>query len=109
MKSTLLKPSPQNRKITKSSHNQIIGLIIERKKKKMRFTPILRATRRKAKPLIPILPPLPLYRRVLRANRKLDPQVRLLGDDYVKAEFRAHKTTDNPLYIIGFLTQWQVS
>ena len=75
----------------------------------MRFTLILNATRRQIKPLIPILPPLPLYRRVLRANRKLEPQVRLLGDEYVKSEFRAHKNIDNPLYIIGFLTQWQVS
>lgn len=75
----------------------------------MRFTAVLRATRRKPKPVIPILPPIPLYRRVLRANRKLDPDVRVLGDEYVKSEFRAHRTTDNPLYIVGFLTQWQVS
>ncbi|CDO54088.1 similar to Saccharomyces cerevisiae YDR511W ACN9 Protein of the mitochondrial intermembrane space, required for acetate utilization and gluconeogenesis [Geotrichum candidum] len=73
----------------------------------MRFTAVLRATRRKPKPVIPILPPIPLYRRVLRANRKLDPDVRVLGDEYVKSEFRAHRTTDNPLYIVGFLTQWQ--
>lgn len=30
-----------------------------------------------------------------------------MGDEYVKAEFKAHKATDNPLYIVGFLTQWQ--
>lgn len=30
-----------------------------------------------------------------------------MGDQYVKAEFKQHKDTDNPLYIVGFLTQWQ--
>lgn len=34
--------------------------------------------------------------------------MRLLGDQYVKSEFRAHKTADNPLHIIGFLTEWQL-
>ncbi|KAL0259992.1 hypothetical protein SLS55_005735 [Diplodia seriata] len=66
------------------------------------------------KPLRPaplaLLPPIPLYRRVLRAHRhKLhDPQMRLLGDEYVKAEFRAHKDVENPIHIIGFLTEWQM-
>lgn len=44
---------------------------------------------------------------MLRAHRKLDVETRTLGDDYVKAEFRAHRTVDNPLYIVGFLSQWQ--
>ncbi|OAL46096.1 hypothetical protein IQ07DRAFT_518401 [Pyrenochaeta sp. DS3sAY3a] len=26
---------------------------------------------------------------------------------YVKAEFRAHKDIDNPVQIIGFLSEWQ--
>lgn len=65
------------------------------------------------KPLRPapmaLLPPIPLYRRILRAHRhKLDPQMRLLGDEYVKAEFRAHRQVDNPIHIIGFLTEWQM-
>ncbi|KAK7719282.1 hypothetical protein SLS57_005781 [Botryosphaeria dothidea] len=65
------------------------------------------------KPLRPapmaLLPPIPLYRRILRAHRhKLDPQMRLLGDEYVKAEFRAHSQVDNPIHIIGFLTEWQM-
>ncbi|EOD48160.1 putative acn9 family domain containing protein [Neofusicoccum parvum] len=83
-----------------------------------------------AKPLRPapmaLLPPIPLYRRILRAHRhKLDVQMRLLGDEYVKAEFRAHRSVDNPIHIvlatapstaerpadplqIGFLTEWQM-
>ncbi|KAJ5832825.1 hypothetical protein N7474_001136 [Penicillium riverlandense] len=55
-----------------------------------------------------LLPPLQLYRRVLRVHRKLDPEMRVLGDSYVKAEFRAHRNVENPLHIIGFLTEWQL-
>ncbi|KAF7713822.1 Succinate dehydrogenase assembly factor 3, mitochondrial [Penicillium ucsense] len=55
-----------------------------------------------------ILPPLQLYRRILRAHRRLDPELRVLGDSYVKKEFRAHRTAENPLHIIGFLTEWQL-
>lgn len=56
-----------------------------------------------------LLPPIPLYRRVLRAHRKhLPQQERMLGDEYVKSEFRAHRTTENPVHIIGFLTEWQM-
>lgn len=56
----------------------------------------------------PVLPPLKLYRSILRAHKnKLPPMLRGLGDEYVRSEFKAHKSTDNPLHIIGFLTQWQ--
>jgi len=34
--------------------------------------------------------------------------MRLLGDEYVKAEFRAHRDVDNPVHLIGFLTEWQL-
>ncbi|KAI8357176.1 hypothetical protein B0O80DRAFT_373076, partial [Mortierella sp. GBAus27b] len=55
-----------------------------------------------------LIPPLQLYRQILRAHRKhLPPQFRILGDGYVKAEFHRHKDVDNPLYIVGFLEQWQ--
>jgi hypothetical protein len=47
-----------------------------------------------------LLPPLQLYRRILRVHRKLDPEMRVLGDSYVKNEFRAHKTVENPLHIV---------
>ncbi|KAF9093789.1 acetate non-utilizing protein 9 [Mortierella sp. GBA35] len=54
-----------------------------------------------------LIPPLTLYRQILRAHRThLPPQFRILGDGYVKAEFHRHKTVDNPLYIVGFLEQW---
>ncbi|KAF2177922.1 ACN9-domain-containing protein [Zopfia rhizophila CBS 207.26] len=56
-----------------------------------------------------LLPPIPLYRRLLRAHRrKLPHEERLIGDMYVKSEFRAHKDIDNPVQIIGFLTEWQL-
>ncbi|KAJ5669688.1 Succinate dehydrogenase assembly factor 3 [Penicillium macrosclerotiorum] len=34
--------------------------------------------------------------------------MRVLGDSYVKKEFRAHRNAENPLHIIGFLTEWQL-
>ncbi|KAI7615453.1 hypothetical protein KC319_g19685 [Hortaea werneckii] len=33
--------------------------------------------------------------------------MRVLGDEYIKSEFRAHRDTDNPVHIVGFLTEWQ--
>lgn len=55
-----------------------------------------------------LLPPLKLYRSILRAHvHKLPHELRPLGDQYVKAEFKAHQKIDNPLHIVGFLTQWQ--
>ncbi|KXJ95956.1 ACN9 family protein [Microdochium bolleyi] len=61
------------------------------------------------KPSLALLPPIPLYRRLFRAHRKhLPTEMRLLGDEYIKAEFRAHRTTDNPVHIVGFLTEWQL-
>lgn len=89
----------------------------ERKKSKkinmsqfLRFTPT--AARRLATPstfgsksslseTLALLPPLQLYRRILRVHRKkLDPEMRILGDGYVKSEFRAHRNVDNPLHIV---------
>ncbi|KAK3906961.1 succinate dehydrogenase assembly factor 3, mitochondrial [Staphylotrichum tortipilum] len=56
-----------------------------------------------------LLPPIYLYRRLLRAHRKYLPsEMRLLGDEYVKAEFRAHRSVENPVHLIGFLTEWQL-
>ncbi|KAK1061637.1 hypothetical protein LTR12_009044 [Friedmanniomyces endolithicus] len=55
-----------------------------------------------------LLPPIPLYRRLLRSHRKhLTPELRVLGDEYVKSEFRAHRETENPVHIVGFLSEWQ--
>ncbi|KAH7393999.1 acetate non-utilizing protein 9, mitochondrial precursor [Phaeosphaeria sp. MPI-PUGE-AT-0046c] len=56
-----------------------------------------------------LLPPIPLYRTILRTHRKrLGVEERVLGDMYVKAEFRAHRDIDNPVQIIGFLSEWQM-
>ncbi|KAF5379718.1 hypothetical protein D9615_005719 [Tricholomella constricta] len=55
-----------------------------------------------------LFPPIPLYRRLLRAHRSLPKEMRGLGDDYVKAEFRRHKEVTNPVHIIGFLSQWKM-
>jgi hypothetical protein len=50
-----------------------------------------------------LLPPLQLYRRILRVHRrKLDPEMRILGDSYIKSEFRAHRNVENPLHIVRF-------
>lgn len=31
----------------------------------------------------------------------------MLGNEYVKTEFRLHKNVENPAQIISFLTSWQ--
>ena len=51
-----------------------------------------------------LLPPIPLYRRLLRGHRKyLDPEMRLLGDEYIKSEFRAHRNVENPMHIVRLI------
>jgi hypothetical protein len=50
-----------------------------------------------------VLPPIPLYRRLLRAHRKLPGDMRVLGDEYIKTEFRAHRDVENPLHIVGLM------
>jgi hypothetical protein len=52
-----------------------------------------------------LLPPIPLYRRLLRAHRKLPREERTLGDLYVKAEFHAHRNIDNPIHIVRRIAQ----
>ncbi|CEP64305.1 Sdh7p LALA0_S11e01112g [Lachancea lanzarotensis] len=64
-------------------------------------------SRRGTQPAKPLLPPLQLYRRILREHRNLPDAQRELGDQYVKNEFKLHKTTSNPLHIVGFLASWQ--
>ncbi|KAG5918217.1 hypothetical protein E4U42_006946 [Claviceps africana] len=77
----------------------------------MRCSPSLLAAAQTlhARQSLALLPPLSLYRRLLRAHRKhLPAEMRLLGDEYVKAEFRLHRGVDNPAHLIGFLTEWQL-
>lgn len=50
-----------------------------------------------------LLPPIPLYRRLLRAHRKhLPAEMRVLGDEYVRHEFRAHRGVENPVHLVCF-------
>lgn len=72
-----------------------------------RSTQTLLRARRGSHPAQPLLPPIHLYRNILREHKSLPPLQRDLGDQYVKNEFRLHRTTDNPLHIVGFLTSWQ--
>jgi len=66
----------------------------------MRITAALRLAAVSSLP--PLLPPIPLYRRLLRAHRKhLPADMRLLGDEYVKAEFRAHRGVENPVHMVS--------
>lgn len=58
-------------------------------------------------PKNPLLDPITLYRLILRTHRNLPPDLRVLGDPYVKSEFRLHQKTENPIHIIGFLSEWQ--
>ncbi|KAH7928099.1 ACN9-domain-containing protein [Leucogyrophana mollusca] len=55
-----------------------------------------------------LLPPIPLYRSLLRAHRRLPVEMRSLGDSYVKDEFRRHREVSNPVHVMGFLSQWKM-
>lgn len=49
-----------------------------------------------------LLPPLQLYRRLFRAHRThLPRELRVLGDEYVKSEFRAHQAVENPAQVVS--------
>lgn len=107
-------PEPEQKPVAAPHpYISVSAVLIRRKKDSTRIAmrPSLvrlirpRRPERKAEPL---LPPLQLYRAILRAHHsKLPAELRFLGDEYVKAEFKAHKAIDNPLHIVGFLTQWQ--
>ena len=48
-----------------------------------------------------LLPPIPLYRRLFRTHRKfLTKEMRLLGDEYIRHEFREHQRIENPMHIV---------
>eukprot|EP00298_Acanthocystis_sp_HF-20_P000888 c11250_g1_i1.p1 GENE.c11250_g1_i1~~c11250_g1_i1.p1 ORF type:complete len:110 (-),score=44.51 c11250_g1_i1:14-343(-) len=51
---------------------------------------------------------LSLYRRVLRINRRCLPfQLRVLGDDYARSEFRLHKNAA-PNFRWKFFNEWKM-
>lgn len=49
-----------------------------------------------------------LYRRVLKLHRVLPTELRGLGDEYVKDEFRRNKAA-NQLQAFEFIAEWKVS
>lgn len=66
-------------------------------------TPTAVGSTRGLKPApLALLPPIPLYRRLFRTHRKFLPkEMRLLGDEYIKSEFRAHQNIENPMHIVN--------
>lgn len=75
----------------------------------MRNSALRLATRRKLQgnQNVVAIAPIWLYRSILRAHKSLPVPQRILGDTYVKQEFRLHRSMDNPVQIVGFLTQWK--
>ncbi len=49
-----------------------------------------------------------LLRSLFRAHKKfLPPEMKRLGDAYVRSEFRLHKSATNPNHITQFMTEWR--
>lgn len=58
----------------------------------------------------PLITPLRLFKQILKQHNKQfrnEPEMKKLGDEYVKLEFKRHADIENPLYIVGFITKWQ--
>jgi hypothetical protein len=50
---------------------------------------------------------LKLYKNILRIHqKKLSYQLKLLGDQYVRNEWKLHKNLSNPLLINQFISKW---
>ncbi|XP_063953691.1 succinate dehydrogenase assembly factor 3, mitochondrial-like [Lytechinus pictus] len=47
-----------------------------------------------------------LYKRILQLHRRLPLEMKALGDEYVKAEFRRHKNV-NSEEVQNFMKEWQ--
>lgn len=50
---------------------------------------------------------LSLYRGILRAHRKMPMEMRLLGDTYVRSEFKLHKPVTNKSQLDAFFVAWE--
>ena len=50
---------------------------------------------------------LALYRGILRAHRKMPMEMRMLGDKYVRSEFKLHKSVTNPAQLGPFFVAWE--
>ena len=49
-----------------------------------------------------------LYKLILRLHRGLPVQMKSIGDDYVRAEFRRHKDAE-PQFVPVFMREWTVN
>ena len=49
-----------------------------------------------------------LYKTILRLHRGLPLELKALGDEYVKSEFKRHKAAEAS-FIAPFMTEWAVS
>lgn len=47
-----------------------------------------------------------LYKRILKLHHYLPPDLKAIGDQYFKAEFKLHKTAE-PEFVPPFLKQWE--
>ncbi|KAJ2818220.1 hypothetical protein IWW50_005892 [Coemansia erecta] len=50
--------------------------------------------------------PIHLYRRILQTHRRLPREIRFVGDQYVKSEFRSHRAITDKKYLTPFFAQW---
>jgi len=49
-----------------------------------------------------------LYKFILRLHRSLPPEMRSLGDDYVRSEFKRHKDAEKQ-FVPVFMQEWTVT
>ncbi|KAJ2747952.1 hypothetical protein GGI20_000039 [Coemansia sp. BCRC 34301] len=50
--------------------------------------------------------PLHLYRSILRTHRLLPREMRFVGDQYVRSEFRSHRAVSDRRFLEPFFAQW---
>ena len=48
-----------------------------------------------------------LYKAILRLHRGMPCELKTMGDDYVKSEFKHHKSAE-PHYVAPFMREWTV-
>ncbi|KAJ2242623.1 hypothetical protein GGI13_006899 [Coemansia sp. RSA 455] len=50
--------------------------------------------------------PLHLYRSILRTHRFMPREMRFVGDQYVRSEFRSHRSVSDRRFLEPFFAQW---
>ncbi|KAJ2331548.1 hypothetical protein GGF44_000881 [Coemansia sp. RSA 1694] len=50
--------------------------------------------------------PLHLYRSILRTHRLMPREMRFVGDQYVRSEFRSHRAVSDRRFLEPFFAQW---